>query len=82
MYHNGKFHRLSPAAVNRGELGKRVFNACFCHLPLCFQLKFYTSIKLCLQNTLLNVNKKGGEVSLCKPSNPKCFKTTDFDRFP
>ena len=28
------------------------------------------------------MNKKGSEDSLCKIFNPKCFKTTNFDRFP
>ena len=37
--------KLWPGAMNRGELWECVSNACFCHLPLCFHLKFYTSIK-------------------------------------
>ena len=40
--------KRSPGAMNRGEIWERVSNACFCHLPLCFHLKFYTSIKLIL----------------------------------
>ena len=27
------------------------------------------------------MNKKGGEGSLCKTFHPKCFKTTNFDRY-
>ena len=34
--------RLSPGAVNRGE----VFRACFRNFQLCFHLNFYTLIKL------------------------------------
>ena len=37
--------KLSPGAMNRSELWERVSNACFSHLPLCFHLKLYTSIK-------------------------------------
>ena len=43
MFYNDKFHR--EALARGGELWECVSNACFCHLPLCFHLKFYTSIK-------------------------------------
>ena len=54
-----------------------------------FSLKFQHidqthSTEITLQNTLLNmqiVNKKGVGDSLCKIFHPKCFKTTNFDRF-
>ena len=42
------------------------------------------STEITLQNTLLNmqiVNKKGVGDSLCKIFHPKCFKTSNFDRF-
>ena len=70
--------------MNRGE----VLRACFRYFLLCFHLNFNTSIshstEITLQNTLLNmqiVNKKGVGDSLCKIFHPKCFKTTNFDRF-
>jgi hypothetical protein len=84
--------KLSPGAMNRGE----VLRLCFHHFLLCFHLNFYTSIKLIFylfetisteitpQNTLLNmqkVKKTGVEGSLRKIFNPKCFRTTNFDRF-
>ena len=73
--------------MNCGE----VLRACFRHFLLCFHLNFNTSMidqthstEITLQNTLLNmqiVNKKGVGDSLCKIFHPKCFKTTNFDRF-
>ena len=71
--------------MNRGE----VLRACFRHFLLCFHLNFTHrsnsySTEITLQNTLLNmqiVNKKGVGDSLCKIIHPKCFKTTNFDRF-
>ena len=71
--------------MNRGE----VLRACFRHFFAVFSLKFQHidqthSTEITLQNTLLNmqiVNKKGVGDSLCKIFHPKCFKTTNFDRF-
>ena len=70
--------RLSPGAVNRGE----VFRACFRNFQLCFHLNFYTSIKLIFYTKHKKiVNRKGAVYSLCKMFHPKCFKTTNFDGF-
>ena len=73
-----KFHR--EGAINRSEN----LRACFRHFPLCFHFNFYISIKLmsfCAYVLLKYLNRKGAEDSLCKTSHPKCFKTTNFDRF-
>ena len=40
-----KLNREASSRVSRGELWERVSNACICHLPLCFRLKFHISIE-------------------------------------
>ena len=71
--------------MNRGEVLESVFPSFFAVFSLKFQHIDQThSTEITLQNTLLNmqiVNKKGIGDSLCKIFHPKCFKTTNFDRF-
>ena len=86
MFYNDKFHRETFA---RGDESRWSFESVFQSFFAVFSLKFHHidqthSIEITLQNTLLNmqiVNKKGVGDSLCKIFHPKCFKTTNFDRF-
>ena len=86
MFYNDKFHRETLA---RGDESRWSFESVFPSFFAVFSLKFQHidqthSTEITLQNTLLNmqiVNKKGVGDSLCKIFHPKCFKTTNFDRF-
>jgi hypothetical protein len=87
VFYNDKFHR----EVSPGEL-RWIFGIVFPSFSPVFPLKFtYTGHTYILfisteisPQTLLDmqgVNKTRIEDSLCKTFNPKCFITTNFDRF-
>ena len=69
------------------KLGYRSWVIPLCILlsePVSPQLLSWISSKLCHQNTQFNmytVTSKQQECSTCKDSYPKCFITTDFNKF-
>ena len=75
--------KLSQGAMNALKLFFVVFPLKFLHIDQTYiALKYF--YKTNLQKTLFNmqvVKKEGAKDSLCKSSNARCFRTTNFDGF-